>query len=107
MRSGITKLAFGFFLATFAFAVIGLAMDEVEDPLAAARTVTVSMTMLTGAVVIFIVYVTTTMRLLEVGWVVTAVANEARAAIRRGYPRPRRTSKQIPLYWSPTRTLSI
>ena len=87
VRSGVTKLAFGFFLATFAFAVTGLAMDEVVDPSAAARTVMVSMAMLAGAVVIFVIYVTATMRLLEVGWVITAVANEARAAIRRGYPR--------------------
>ena len=32
VRSGVTKVAFGFFLATFSFAVTGLAMDEVEDP---------------------------------------------------------------------------
>jgi uncharacterized membrane protein len=86
VRSGVTKVAFGFFLATFAFAVSGLAMDEVVDPSAAARTVVVSMAMLAGAVVVFVIYVTATMRLLEVGWVITAVANEARAAIRRGYP---------------------
>ena len=86
VRSGVTKLAFGFFLATFAFAVTGLALDVVEDPLAAARTVTVSMASLAGAVGIFVIYVTATMRLLEVGWVITAVAHEARAAIRRGYP---------------------
>ncbi len=87
VRSGVTKVAFGFFLATFAFAVAGLAMDEVVDPSAAARTVIVSMVVLAGAVVIFVVYVTATMRLLEVGWVITAVAHEARAAIRRNYPR--------------------
>jgi uncharacterized membrane protein len=86
VRSGVTKVAFGFFLATFAFAVTGLALDEVEDPSASARTVAVSIAMLAGAVVIFVIYVTATMRLLEVGWVITAVAHEARAAIRRGYP---------------------
>ena len=86
VRSGITKVAFGVFLATFAFAVTGLALDQVEDPSAAARTVIVSTAMLGGAVLIFVVYVTATMHLLEVGWVITAVANEARAAIRRSYP---------------------
>jgi uncharacterized membrane protein len=86
VRSGITKVAFGTFLATFAFAVTGLGLDEVEDPLAAARTVIVSMAMLGGAVLIFVAYVTATMQLLEVGWVITAVANEARTAIRRSYP---------------------
>ena len=86
VRSGVTKLAFGYFLATFAFAVTGLALDEVLSPGAAARTVMVSMLMLGAAVVVFVVYVTATMRLLEVEWVITAVANEARVAIRRGYP---------------------
>jgi uncharacterized membrane protein len=86
VRSGVTKVAFGFFLATFAFAVTGLALDEVKDPTTATRTVAVSLVMLTTAVVVFVVYVTSTMRLLEVGWVITAVAHEARAAIRRGYP---------------------
>ncbi len=33
VRSGVTKVAFGFFLATFAFAVTGLAMDEVDRSL--------------------------------------------------------------------------
>jgi len=86
VRSGVTKLAFGYFLATFAFAVTGLALDEVLSPGAAARTVMVSMLMLGAAVVVFVVYVTATMRLLEVEWVITAVANEARVAIRRAYP---------------------
>ena len=86
VRSGVTKVAFGFFLATFAFAVTGLAIDAVTDPATATRTVIVSMAMLAAAVAIFVVYVTSTMRLLEVAWVITAVAHEARAAIRRGYP---------------------
>lgn len=86
VRSAVTKLAFGFLLATFAFAVTGLALDEVEDPVAAARTVMASVAVLACAVVIFVVYVTMTMRLLEVGWVITAVANEARDAIGRSYP---------------------
>jgi uncharacterized membrane protein len=86
VRSGVTKVAFGYFLATFAFAVTGLAVDEVTDPATATRTVVVSLAILAAAVVIFVVYVTATMRLLEVGWVITAVAHEARAAIRRGYP---------------------
>jgi uncharacterized membrane protein len=86
VRSWVTKVAFGFFLATFGFAVTGLAIDEVTDPRTATRTVAVSLAMLAASVVIFVVYVTSTMRLLEVGWVITAVAHEARAAIRRGYP---------------------
>ena len=86
VRSGVTKTAFGVFLASFAFALTGLALDNVEDPAAASRTVTAAVVLLALAVGVFVVYVTSTMRLLEVGWVITAVANETRAAIRRASP---------------------
>jgi uncharacterized membrane protein len=86
VRSGVTKTAFGVFLATFAFAVTGLAIDNVTDTAAASRTVAAAVAMLGVAIAVFIVYVTATMRLLEVGWVITAVANEARVAIRRTSP---------------------
>src|SRR3954451_1737292 len=86
VRSGITKIAFGVFLATFAFAVTGLAFDNVDDVAAASRTVGACVAMLTVAVVMFVIYVTATMRLLEVGWVITNVANEARVSLRRAYP---------------------
>ena len=86
VRSGVTKTAFGVFLASFAFALTALAFDNVEDTAAASRTVTASVTLLALAVGVFVVYVTSTMRLLEVGWVITAVANETRAAIRRTSP---------------------
>lgn len=86
VRSGVTKTAFGVFLAIFAFAVTALAFDNVDNAAAASRTVAAAVAMLAVAVGVFIVYVTTTVRLLEVGWVITAVADEARAAIRRAYP---------------------
>ncbi|WP_196804109.1 DUF2254 domain-containing protein [Marmoricola sp. URHB0036] len=86
IRSGVTKTAFGIFLATFAFAVTALAFDNVDDAAAASRTVGACVAMLAVAVVVFIIYVTSTMRLLEVGWVITTVANEARVAIRRSFP---------------------
>lgn len=87
VRSGVTKTAFGVFLATFAFAITCLAFDDVHDPAAATRTALMSVLMLTVAVVVFVVYVTATLRLLEVGWVVTSVANEARGAIEHAFPR--------------------
>jgi len=86
VRSAITKIAFGVFLATFAFAVTGLAFDNVDDVAAASRTVGACVAMLSVAVVVFVIYVTATMRLLEVGWVITNVANEARVSIRRAFP---------------------
>jgi uncharacterized membrane protein len=86
VRSGVTKTAFGLFLAIFAFSVTAIAFDNVSDTAAASRTVGAAVAMLAVAIGVFIVYVTATMRLLEVGWVITAVANEARVAIRRGSP---------------------
>ena len=85
VRSNVTKTAFGVFLATFAFAVTGIAFDNVDDAAAASRTVGAAVALLALAIGVFIVYVTATMRLLEVGWVITAVANEARVAIRHAY----------------------
>ena len=52
VRSIVTKVAFGYFLATFAFAVTGLGIDEVTDPATASRTVIVSMVVLAVAVVV-------------------------------------------------------
>lgn len=86
VRSAVTKTAFGVFLATFAFALTALAFDDVDRPAAASRTVAVSVAMLTVSVAVFLVYVTATMRLLEVGWVITAVADEARSTIHRAFP---------------------
>ena len=87
VRSGVTKTAFGAFLAAFAFAITGIALDDVDDPATAARTITAAVVILArGGRTLFIVYVTATMKLLEVGWVVTSVADEARKALRHGYP---------------------
>jgi uncharacterized membrane protein len=86
VRSPVTKTAFGVFLAAFAFALTALAFDSVADPAAASRTVTVAVAMLSLSVAVFVVYVTNTMRLLQVGWVVTSVANEARLSIHREFP---------------------
>lgn len=86
VRSSVTKTAFGVFLATFAFSLTALAFDNVTDPAAASRTVTVAVALLALSVVVFVVYVTATMRLLQVAWVVTAVANEARISIHLEFP---------------------
>ena len=89
VRSGVTKAAFGVFLANFAFAVTALAFDNLDDGAAASRTIMAAVALLALAVGVFVVYVTSTMRLLEVGWVITAVANEARDALRKASPAGR------------------
>ncbi|MET0840204.1 MAG: DUF2254 domain-containing protein [Marmoricola sp.] len=86
IRSGVTKVSFGIFLATFAFAITGLAFDDVKDPPTASRTLATSVAMLAVAVIAFIVFVASTMRLLEVGWVITSVTHETQVAIRAAYP---------------------
>jgi uncharacterized membrane protein len=92
VRSSLTKAAFGVFLATFAFAMTVLALDQFRtadaddagtvDSLA----VTVASMLVAGSVLIFVAYVTATMRLLQVSWVITAVATETRQAVAVNFP---------------------
>ena len=108
VRSNVTKTAFGIFLATFAFAVTGIAFDNVDDTAAASRTVGAAVALLALAIAVFIVYVTATMRLLEVGWVITAVANEARVAIRHtSPPESAYVSADPPKLMAEPRTISL
>ena len=87
VRSAVTKLAFGTFLATFAFAVVALVLDEaLATEEARGRAVTAGSLLVLASLGVFLVYVTATMRLLQVSWVVTAVADETREAIRANLP---------------------
>jgi uncharacterized membrane protein len=87
VRSAVTKLAFGTFLATFAFSFTVLVLDEaLATEEARERAVTAGALLVLASLGIFVVYVTATMRLLQVSWVVTAVADETRAAIRVNLP---------------------
>ena len=88
VRSSVTKLAFGIFLATFTFSLTALAMGDRAGPGDGGRAVVAAGLLLAASLVIFVVYVTSTMKLLQVGWVITAVADETRAAIAREYPAP-------------------
>jgi uncharacterized membrane protein len=96
VRSPITKLAFGTFLATFAFAIVVLVLDEAlatDD--ARGRAVTAGTVLVVASLGVFLVYVTATMRLLQVSWVVTAVADETRKAIRVDLP-PAAAYRDVP-----------
>ena len=87
VRSAVTKLAFGTFLATFAFAVVALVLDEaLATEAARGRAVLAGSVLVLASLGVFLVYVTATMRLLQVSWVVTAVAEETREAIRGTLP---------------------
>ena len=87
VRSGVTKAAFGIFLATFAYAMVALVLEGARnnEP-AQSRAVTMALVLVAASLVVFVVYVTATMKLLQVSWVITAVANETRAAVAANYP---------------------
>ena len=87
VRSGITKLAFGLFLATFAYAIVVIVVEGASSSASVLRlAVTLGVLLVLASLVVFVVYVTATMRLLQVSWVVTAVADETRRALGRNRP---------------------
>src|SRR4051794_25789161 len=87
VRSSLTKVAFGLFLATFAFAMTVLVLDQARTAGAAdSRAVTVASILVAASLLVFVGYVTATMRLLQVSWVITAVADETRRAVAANFP---------------------
>ncbi len=87
VRSGITKLAFGLFLATFAYAIIVIVVEGASSRASVRRlAVTLGVLFVLASLVVFVVYVTATMRLLQVSWVVTVVADETRRVLARERP---------------------
>ena len=87
VRSGITKFAFGLFLATFAYAIVVFIVEGASSSPSVLRlAVTLGVLLVLASLVVFVVYVTATMRLLQVSWVVTAVADETRRALPRERP---------------------
>ncbi len=87
VRSGITKVAFGLFLATFGYAIVVIVVEGASsDPAVLRLAVTLGVVLVLASLGVFVVYVTATMRLLQVSWVVTAVAEETRRAIRANRP---------------------
>jgi len=87
VRSGITKVAFGLFLATFGYAIVVIVVEGASSNPAVLRlAVTLGVLLVLASLGVFVVYVTATMRLLQVSWVVTAVAEETRRAIRASRP---------------------
>ena len=87
VRSGTTKLAFGLFLATFGYAIVVIVVEGASSsPDVLRLAVTLGVLFVLASLVVFVVYVTATMRLLQVSWVVTAVADETRRAISTNRP---------------------
>ncbi|HEY5786247.1 MAG TPA: DUF2254 domain-containing protein [Microlunatus sp.] len=87
VRSGITKVAFGLFLATFGYAIVVIVVEGASSNPAVLRlAVTLGVVLVLASLGVFVMYVTATMRLLQVSWVVTAVAEETRRAIGANRP---------------------
>ncbi len=86
IRSGLTKVAFGFLLATFAYSVAFLVLAGGHGHEPESRGLTVAVILVTASLLVFLGYVASTMRLLQVAWVITDVADRTRAAIRKHYP---------------------
>ena len=87
VRSAITKVAFGLFLATFGYAIVVIVVEGASsDPAVLRLAVTLGVALVLASLGVFVVYVTATMRLLQVSWVVTAVADETRHAISANRP---------------------
>jgi uncharacterized membrane protein len=87
VRSGTTKFAFGLFLATFAYAIVVFIVEGASSSASVLRlAVTLGVLFVLASLIVFVVYVTATMRLLQVSWVVTAVADETRRVLARERP---------------------
>lgn len=86
VRSSVTKLAFGILLAAFSYSVAFLVLEGGHHNEADSRGLAVSMGLVTASLIVFLGYVASTMRLLQVAWVITRVADETRGAIARQTP---------------------
>jgi uncharacterized membrane protein len=86
LRSGITKLAFGLLMATFAYSVAFLVLAGGRHHEPDSRGLTVAVLLVGASLLVFLGYVAATMRLLQVAWVITTVTGKTHAAIAAHYP---------------------
>jgi uncharacterized membrane protein len=86
IRSGITKLVFGLLMATFAYSVAFLVLASGRGHEPESRGLTTAAILVGASLLVFLGYVATTMRLLQVAWVITDVANKTAAAVREHHP---------------------
>ncbi len=86
IRSGVTKLAFGILLATFAYSVAFLVLSGGRGHEPESRGLVIAVILVTVSLLVFVAYVASTLHLLQVAWVITDVANRTRASIRVHYP---------------------
>ena len=87
VRSGVTRLAFGLFLATFGYAIVVIVVEgAASSPDVLRFAATLGVLFVLASLAVFVVYVAATMRLLQVSWVVSAVADETRRVLSKDRP---------------------
>ena len=88
-RSTTTKVTLGIFIATFVFALVTLAAQESgggEGGSAPVAALSVALVLVGASVVAFIVFASSTIRLIRIPHIIGAVADETRGAIDENYP---------------------
>ncbi len=87
IRSGVTKLAFGVLLATFAYSVAFLVLSGGHGHEPESRGLVIAVILVTVSLLVFVGYVASTLQACSRShWVITDVANRTRASIRVHYP---------------------
>ena len=89
VRSTITKVALGTFIAAFVYPLLSFSyVHRTGAASAGAPTVsgTVSTLMTILAIVVFVIYVNHTINLMRISIAIKSVAQETRKAVRRAYP---------------------
>ncbi len=89
IRSGVTKLAFGILLATFAYSVAFLVLAGGHGHEPESRGLAIAVVLVAISLLVFVGYVASTVRLLQVAWVISDVASRTLKAIALNYQRPR------------------
>ena len=95
IRSRLTHVTLGTFLATFVFALNGLVeVREGNNPLVPALTVSVVYLLLLATLAMFVTFLHGMSKMLRVQYLLSRVTNEGRAAVLHAFPRPTYTSSQ-------------
>lgn len=119
-RSNITKLTLGFFMATFTFGAVRLAMLELssdpEDETSPAYSVLFAVALALGSFAMFLVFANRIVNLMRVSWVIDHIAAETLTWLGTSFPKQEayvsaqrptlQTSARIVLFerarWSPS-----
>ncbi len=107
IRSQITRVTLGLFLATFVFSLIILVSNRASvgsaKQFAPVVSVSVLLALTLATVFGFVVYLHAVVRLMRVQYLLEAIAAESRRAIEENFPPRRPTSTSSSTGWAPRR----